>query len=318
LSAVLLWSYWPLLVDMARRWVQDPQYSHGFLVPVFSAALLIMRRRQFADVAAGLHWWGLALVLLGAALRLVASYTFFDWLGVFSLLPCLAGLAVLFGGWQGLRWAAPAIAFLVFMIPWPYRLEVALAHPLQRVATLASTYALQTLGVAALAEGNTIVLDDVRLEVIEACSGLSMLATFLALATAAALVIRRPLWEKVLLVLSAIPIAVVANVLRITATGVMHELVGHELADRFFHDAAGLVLMMPAALVLLWLEMKFLARALVERAKPQPEALALPKKTPAAPNLRVNRGEARPREYFKPPPSPVSQSSAGPEQQQTP
>jgi exosortase len=313
LSAALLWSYWPLLAETAGRWAQDPQYSHGFLVPVFSAVLLWLRRRQLDGVATGLNWWGLPFLLLGAVLRLAASYTFFDWLGVFSLLPCLAGLAVLFAGWRGLRWAGPAIAFLIFMIPWPYRLEIALAHPLQRVATLASTYALQTLGVAALEEGNTIVLDEVRLEVIDACSGLSMIAAFLALATAMAMLIRRPWWEKTLLVLSAVPIAVVVNVLRITVTGVMHVVAGSQIADLVFHDLAGW-LMMPAALVLLWLELKFLARAVVEKArKPQQTAAPAVLRTtaPAPAAAPTRRGKGRPREYLKPPPTGAKKPPAG-------
>jgi exosortase len=275
LIAALLWSYWPQLADMVRRWVQDPQYSHGFLVPVFAATLLWLRRRQLDGVTPDLYNWGLVILLLGAVLRLVASYTFFDWLSLFSFVVCLAGLAVLFAGRRGIRWAGPAIAFLVFMIPWPYRLEVALAHPLQRVATLASTYALQTLGVAALAEGNTIVLDEVRLEVIDACSGLSMIASFLALATGVALLIRRPLWEKVLIVLSSIPSAVIVNVFRITLTGVAHEVAGSYVADQLFHGPAGL-LMPPAALVLLWLELKFLSRALIQPRRTPPVPLAFP------------------------------------------
>jgi exosortase len=262
LMVALMWSYWPLLADMVRRWAQDPQYSHGFLVPVFAATLLWLRRRQLEGVTPSLYRWGILILLLGAVLRLVASYTFFDWLGLFSFVVSLAGLAVLFAGRRGIHWAWPAIAFLVFMIPWPYRLEVALAHPLQRVATLASTYALQTCGVAALAEGNTIVLDEVRLEVIDACSGLSMIAAFLALATAVSLVVRRPFWEKALVVASAVPIAVFVNVFRITLTGIAHEIAGGRVADVVFHDLAGW-LMMPVALILLWLEFKFLARALV-------------------------------------------------------
>jgi exosortase len=200
------------------------------------------------------------------------------------------------------------------MIPWPYRLEVALAHPLQRVATLASTYALQTLGFAALAEGNTIVLDDVRLEVVEACSGLSMLAAFLALATAVALVIRRPFWEKALLVASSIPIAVVVNVLRITVTGVMHEVAGRRLADLVFHDLAGW-LMMPAALALFWLELKLLDRALVRPAKPGVKPLAVRPTLAPATATPQSKGHGRRREYYKPTPTAAGKPPAAPGRQ---
>src|SRR5262249_61774768 len=93
---------------------------------------------------------------------------------------CLPGLVVLLAGWPALGVAWPALAFLLFVLPLPYRLEVALAHPLQRLATLASTLSLQTAGFAAFSEGNTIRMGEVRIGVVEACSGLSMLLIFFA------------------------------------------------------------------------------------------------------------------------------------------
>src|SRR5262249_35685267 len=152
-----------------------------------------------------------------------------------------------------LRWSWPAIAFLVFMLPLPFRVEVALSHPLQRVATYLSTYALQTLGFAAVSEGNIIILDNVRIGVVEACNGLGMLVTFVAMTTATVLIVRRSWIETVLILLSAIPIALLANVLRITTTGILHAEVGGQIGDIVFHDLAGW-LMMPIALCLLWLE----------------------------------------------------------------
>src|SRR5207253_599308 len=95
------------------------------------------------------------------------------------------------GGWRALHWARPSLAFLLFMIPLPYRVEVALAQPLQRVATVSSTYVLQTLGFMSFSEGNVIRLGETRIGVVEACSGLSMLLIFFALATAVCLVVKR-------------------------------------------------------------------------------------------------------------------------------
>lgn len=175
----------------------------------------------------------------------------------------LLGCFVLLGGWRSLRWAWPAIAFLFFMLPLPYGLEIALAHPLQRLATEASTYALQTVGFAALSEGNVIIiLNDIgetRIGVVEACSGLSMLMTFFALATAVALLIQRPLIDRIVILLSSVPIALFTNVMRITATGILHEKAGKALADAVFHDFAGW-LMIPIALGLLWIELWLLVR----------------------------------------------------------
>ncbi len=257
LGAALAWAYWPVLVDLVRKWAQDPQYSHGFLVPVFSLVLLAMRREHWARISLSTNWWG--AVVLGAAggLRLASAYVYFEWLDAVSLLVALTGVVVLLGGVAAWRWARPALGFLLFMLPLPFQLEVALAHPLQRVATQASTYCLQLLGLPALSQGNIIIIDDLKIGVLEACNGLGMLLTFFALATAVALVIRRRRSDKVVLVASAIPIALVMNILRITATGVLHRTVGSQIANAVFHDLAGW-LMMPLALGLLWLELLLL------------------------------------------------------------
>jgi exosortase len=268
LGAALLWAFWPTLAELAHRWSNDSQYSHGYLVPVFAAALLWMRRENRPAFEPRFSWWGVALLSLGVALRFVGDFIFLDWLDAIALLPCLAGLAVLCGGKAALRWSWPAIAFLAFMVPLPYRVEIALAHPLQRVATKASNYSLQTLGLPAVAEGNVIFMNESQIGVVEACSGLSMLVIFFALSTALTFVVDRPWWQKLLLIVSAVPIALIANITRITVTGVMHETVGHEAANIVFHDLAGW-LMMPFALVLLWIELQILARLFVEVKRPE-------------------------------------------------
>jgi exosortase len=264
LAGCLLWLYGPTLAEMAERWGRDARYSHGYLVPLFSLYLLWRGREQLGRDPLQPSWWGLPLLAAGLIVRLLAGHFYLPWLASLSLLPCLAGLFLMVGGRPALRWSGAAIAFLVFMMPLPYQAEVALARPLQQVATLASTYSLQTLGFAAFAEGNVIRMGTVRIGVVEACSGLSMLTAFFALATAAALVLRRPWPERALLVASAVPIALVANVIRVTATGALHRTAGREVADLVFHDLAGW-LMMPLALGLLWAELRLLNLAFPER-----------------------------------------------------
>src|SRR5262249_50297625 len=153
-----------------------------------------------------------------------------------SLLPSLVGLCVLLGGWPALRWTWPAIAFLSFMLPLPYVVEGAMAQPLQRLATFASTYTLQTIGFPAVAQGNIVIVNDLRIGVVEACNGLGMLVIFFAISTAVAFVIKRPLWEKVVVVASAVPVALLANVARITTTAVLMETVSPEFGQVVFHD----------------------------------------------------------------------------------
>src|SRR5262249_60580008 len=119
------------------------------------------------------------------------------------------------------------------------------------------------LAFLAFAEGNVIRLNEARIGVVDACSGLSMLITFIALSPAAALIVKRPLLDKAVLVASAIPVALVANIARIVMTGVLHETAGAHASMTFYHDLAGWV-MMPLALVLYWVEIKILSRLLIE------------------------------------------------------
>jgi exosortase len=301
LSALVLWAYWPTLVTMSGKWLHDPQYSHGYLVPAFAVALLWLRRSQMPTGQATGSWWGLALILTGVLMRLVAIYIYFDWLDAASLLPCLAGLFLLIGGGGALRWSWPAIAFLLFMIPLPHRVETTLSHPLQRLATQGSTYVMQTLGLPAVSEGNTILLDRGRIGVVEACSGLSMLLLFFALATALVMVIKRPALDKAVILLSAVPIAVIVNVLRISVTGMATEWANPEVAQTLFHDWAGW-LMMPVALGLLWGEIKLLGWFLVapsQGATPAVNVPAPPGAARLAPQSKKPRKEQRP-------PAPVS------------
>jgi len=276
LGVCLLWSYWPTLLRMVERWSHDPQYSHGFLVPVFAAAI-VWHRHRLAPTHLMPNWWGLVWLGCGIAIRLPGAYGDIDSLDALSLLPTLAGLCLLVGGGAMLHWCWPAIAFLGFMMPLPFFAETALAHPLRRLGTEASTYLLQTCGYPAMAEGNIIFIDEVKLGVIDACSGLGMLMTFFALSTAMALVIERPLADKLVIFVSAIPIALIANITRITASGMVHWSWGDE-AGNFLHDWAGW-LMMPLALALLWLELRYLDRLLADGMLAGPLPIGLPEQT---------------------------------------
>lgn len=274
LALALFWAFWPTLATLAQRWSADPQYSHGFLVPLFALVVLWFRREQRAPTAWQPCLWGLPLLAAGLILHLVAGRMDFEPLAGFALLPTLAGVVLFVGGRGLLAWSWPAIAFLAFMLPLPFFLEVALAHPLRRLATLLSTYLLQTCGYPALHEGNIILIGHLRMGIVEACSGLGMLMTFFALATALVLVLQAPLTDRLALLLSAAPIAVLANVLRITVTAMAYYATGDETVQQNLHDLAGW-LMMPLALGLFYLELCFINRLLLPRALSQDKPLAL-------------------------------------------
>jgi len=257
----LVWSFWPTLQGLAHKWATDPGYSHGILVPLFAGYLLWLRRNQW-QIGRPAWGWGLAFVTLGIVARLLGGALIFFWFDAVALLPWLAGIVLLLGGKSAARAAWPAIAFLFFMIPLPYKLETALGSPLQILASRGSTFLLQVMGQPAIREGNTIMIHDIKLGVVEACSGLRMLVTFFTFSTGMALLIHKPLLERFCIVMSAVPIALITNILRITATGVMYQT-NPEFAQRFFHDWAGWF-MMPVCLAMLGAELWVLNRLILE------------------------------------------------------
>ena len=218
------WFFRPSFSVLLRAW-QQPEYGHAYFVPVF-AVFLLWHRRAMMDTPpshAGV-WWGLVCFLVWAPMRWTAVYFNYGALTEMSILPFLVGLTLLVGGWRALSWAWPAIAFVFFMIPLPGIVAEALSQPLQAVGTRVSVFIIQTLGIPAVAQGNVIVLTEKELGVVEACSGLRMMMLFFAICAGAALVIRKPLWERLVILFSAIPIAVLANVIRISLTAILCEI----------------------------------------------------------------------------------------------
>jgi len=181
----------------------------------------------------------------------------------------MAGLVWLLYGWPCLKWSMSAIAFLWFMVPIPFRVESWLSVPLQGVATKFSTVALIFLGQPAISEGNTILLNEQTLFVEEACSGLRIFVGIFALAFAFILFSRWRWWQKGLVLLSVLPVAVIANVFRIVATGLLHQWFSSEAAHKFSHDIAGFV-MIPLAAALFWLLLNYLDKLFPEVEDMQP------------------------------------------------
>ncbi len=263
LGATFLWSYWSTLGGLVDIWNRVPDYSHGFLVLPLALVFLWARSDRMPEVAAGLAWPGLVLVALSAAMRVAAAWYYFEWLDGWSILLWVAGVVWLFLGRAFVWWSLPSIVFLLFMVRLPFKAELALSLPLQTVATHLSCWVLQILGQPALAEGHTIHLGQRTLEVEQACSGLRIFMGIAALAYAYVVIVRRTWWEKAILLASVIPIALIANVTRVVATGLLYQYVSGEAAQKFSHDAAGLI-MIPYAAGLFALVLWYLGKLVPE------------------------------------------------------
>jgi exosortase len=261
LLSVCLWAYWSTFVELVHIWDSSPDYSHGYLV--IPLALWFLWRRRDTLPFERLHpsWWGLSLILLAAGLRMVAARFYFPEFDGVSLPLWVAGILWLLGGGALARWAAPALAFLLFLVPLPASIETLLSQPMQAFATSMSTWVLQCLGQPAIAEGTTILLDENILEVERACSGLRMFYGILALAVAYIIVTRARLNVALILLAAVAPVAMAANVMRITATGLLYQYVSGDAARHFSHDLAGLLMIVLAVALfgcVLWVAQKVL------------------------------------------------------------
>ncbi|HVA45508.1 MAG TPA: exosortase/archaeosortase family protein [Pirellulales bacterium] len=250
LIALFAWSYWQVLGELVTAWNHQPDYSHGWFVVPVAGYLLWSRRADLPGRSRSFAWGGLLLVGLSLAVRTAGSAFYIDAVEAWSIPLWVAGAFWLLGGRRVCWWSLPAVGFLAFMIPLPFHAEHLLSYPLQRVATRASCWLLQSLAQPALQEANVVSIGEVRLNIVEACSGLRIFVSILALAYLYAALIKKPLWTKCALFVAVAPVAVAANALRITLTGLLHVMVSGEAAHRFSHDLAGW-LMLPIAAAML-------------------------------------------------------------------
>ncbi len=257
-------AYAPNFRNLIAQWNRDPNYSYGFFVVPIAALIFWSRRGRLDPSRMAPRWWCFAPLVALAAVRYVLYERNEQYAETATIPLAAAGLALALGGWHLLRVALPAVAFLFFMLPLPPSLNALLARPLQGLATAGSVSLLQTLGLPVVAEGNVIIVGPTPLEVAKACNGLSMLLSFVTLIAATVILVRRPLVERVVLTLSAVPIALVSNVLRIVATAECYHRFGQHAGDKMMaHDLAGWA-MMPLALLLVWLELRVLSWLFVE------------------------------------------------------
>ena len=270
--------YAPVVQQLVRVWLDDANYSHGFLVPVVSAMLVSRRRVAIAaQTGKGSPFGG--AVLLGGLFLLVAGHAVGSVgsgrgglfvMGI-SLLPVGCGLVLLLFGVNVLKQLAFPIAFLAFMVPLPVGLFATLTLPLQLYASNVTVIVLDLFGIPALREGNLIFLPAVTLGVEEACSGIRSLITLLAGTSALGwLVLDRPIY-RLLLIASAIPVAIATNAVRVTGTGMLAYLIGPEVAKGFFHDFSSWLMLLVASVILcaeVFLLERLDQRARVARARP--------------------------------------------------
>lgn len=248
-------TYRNVVPDMVADWSNDPNYSHGFLVPLISAYFVWQSWAQIQNIKIRPSNLGL-LVVIGSLLLLFMGYVGTEYYSMrSSLVFLLAGIILFLCGGRVLRSLALPVAFLLFMVPLPYIIYNAVAFPLKLMVAKFSVFSLKLMGIVVWREGNIIRFPQTVLEVADACSGLRSLMSLLALAVAYAFVSQTSNIKRTLLVFAAVPIAIFTNMLRVIITGVLAQYYGAAAAEGFFHEFAGLVVFASAMLLLFLLGM---------------------------------------------------------------
>jgi exosortase len=243
--------YAPVLKNLFADWWNNPDYGHGFLVPVFSGYVLWREREKWLNTEIKPSNFGL-VVMLGAVVILLGGSLGAELFTTrISLLILLAGVILFLTGWKMLRAVSLPLAFLILMIPLPVLIYNQITFPLQLLASRFATFWLELVRVPVLREGNVLILPNYSLEVVEACSGIRSLMTLLTLAIAYGYLVERRRWVRYALAILMVPIAIVSNAIRIMGTGVLTFHFGPKAAEGFFHEFSGWIIFL-AALILMF------------------------------------------------------------------
>lgn len=234
--------YCHVLAKLVADWWQIPDFSHGFLVPIFAAYLVWAKRKRLWATRIAPTWSGIVVVALGLAVLLLGVYGAELFLSRVSLVILLTGLVLGFGGWQLLKELRFALLVLLLAIPIPAIIFNEITLPLQTLAAKLASALLPVFGVPVLREGNVIELPAMKLEVAEACSGIRSLMSLFTFSIFYGYFLEKSTLRRIVLALASIPIAIAANAVRILGTGLCVQYWDPDKALGFFHEFSGWVM----------------------------------------------------------------------------
>lgn len=242
IAALLVGMYYNIAIKLVSDWYNLPDYSHGFLVPLFSLFLVWDKRKVLAGIPIRQTWQGLPLIVFSLFILIAGVYGVELFTSRVSFVFLLGGLIWTFFGTAMLRELLFPLLVLLLAIPFPQIVFNKITFPLQLLASRIASDILPLFGVPVLHEGNVIQLPIMKLEVAEACSGIRSLMSLFTLAVFYGYFLERTTKRRVFLALASIPIAVAANVFRIVGTGLCVQYWDPSKAVGFFHEFSGWVM----------------------------------------------------------------------------
>jgi len=252
IAAVLLIVYWQPILGLLESWMEKEEYSHGLFIPLIAFYILWQRRGVIKSIEFSPSWYG--VILLGLAMLLLMAGVIADReiAKNYSLILTLLGVVLAVGGKVLLKETLFPIILLLFVIPLPGLLNASLTAQLQIISSELGVGFIRLLNIPVMLEGNVIDLGEYELFVAEACSGLRYLYPFISLGLIVAYFYKAPFWQRLVIVLSTVPITIFMNSFRIGMIGILVKSNGIAAAEGFLHDFEGFVVFMGATALLLF------------------------------------------------------------------
>ncbi len=259
---------------IVHRWLTDSSWSHGLLIPLFSLYFINQHKSEILSLRTKPSYLGLFFLICG-----IVFYPFnivhfqYGYFRPIGMIATLGAIVLFLGGWSLVKYMWLPVGFLVFAVPLPQRYYVSLTMPMRHLAAKVVA-ALLNLVSQMEAAASGVVIDVIykgqRLEpslnVAEACSGMRLLMAFLALGVAMAYLHYRPIWQRLVLLASTIPIAILCNIVRVTVTGFIYVLIHPRYAQGVYHDFLGMA-MLPLAFGLYGFLAWFMSSLFIEEGK---------------------------------------------------
>ncbi|RLB12954.1 MAG: exosortase [Deltaproteobacteria bacterium] len=242
--------YHHVLYKLALDWITDDNYSHGSFIPIIAAYLVWQRRERLSNLQVQPSNLGLIILLAGLIIFFIANIGAELFTMRFSMLIIIWGLIIFLLGLEFAKATLLPVLYLIFMIPLPAIIWNKIAFPLKLFVTKMAIGTITLLHIPAYREGNIIHLSNTTLQVVDACSGMRSLASLLALSAAFAFITRHSKTKKWILFISAVPIAVLLNIFRLSATAMLAQHYGPQVAQGFLHELSGIVVFMIAMAIL--------------------------------------------------------------------
>lgn len=250
------WSFLPDIRDLAGVWQSSDEYSSGMLVPFIAGGIFYSRIKN-GSLKPKTDWSALLLLVIAQVIRIAGILLMSAFLmrtglllGIFSILLLLLGRKICLKNYA-------LFLFMLLMVPLPNSVHSMISPLLQKWATQSAVFILEACGYQIMTEGNIININGTQVAVAEACNGLRMITAFFVTSGLIALIIHRPGWQKAIIVLSTLPIALVCNTIRLVVTSIAFTMINAAEWEKLFHDFGGFA-MMPLAVGLVIAELAFM------------------------------------------------------------